>query len=349
MRKIFFLSFLLFVLAVPSAGFCANPKLAVFPFENNGQAKDRGLSSGLPVMFFTNLAKINNIDIIDPQTVSEAVFRMPLTGGAPSVEDSLKAAKKLGAAYAVTGDYVIFGGRFRIDVRVYDVKTGAIKFIDKAQSTENTMFDDVDKLSNKIIAALAGVLPPVPGVMRVMTEPEGARLYVDGEKSGITPLSLKDLKPGMHRIRLRLSGYQEYRQKVEVVKGKTAKIHVKLVRLYGGVRIWWSQLPSSDIAFGSHTISIGHFQNMYLASKFCRNFPAGDYTVAVRMPYKEESSWDPTPTWKTYSAGVDITPGEVTDIYINNNLYSPAIQVGACGSCAPGWDFTTKMSWYEMK
>ena len=349
MRKIFFLSFLLFVFALPSAGFCANPKLVIFPFENNGQAKDRGLSSGLPVMFFTNLAKMNNIDIMDPQVVSEAIYRLPLTGGAPTVEDSLKAAKKLGAAYAVTGDYVIFGGRFRIDVRVYDVKTGAIRFIDKAQSTEDTMFDDVDKLSDKIIAALAGVLPPVPGVMRVRTEPEGATLYVDGDKAGTTPLSVKDLKAGMHRIRLNLSGYQDYKQKVEVEKGKTAKVNVKLVRLYGGVRIWWSQLPSSDIAFGNRTISIGRFQNIYLASKFCRNFPAGDYTVAVRMPYKEESSWNPTPTWKTYSADVTITPGEVTDIFINNNLYSPDIQVGACGGCASGWDFTIKMSWYEMK
>ncbi len=349
MRKIFFLSVLLLILAIPSAGFCQNPKLAVFPFENNGQPKDNGLSSGLSVMFFTNLAKMKNMDIIDPQKVSEAIYRLPLTGGAPSVEDSLRVAEKLGAEYAVTGDYVIFGGRFRIDVRVYDVKTGTIKFIDKAQSTEDTMFDSVDKLSDRIIAALAGVLPPVPGALEVRTEPGGATLYVDGDKSGVTPLSVKDLKVGMHRIRLELSGYQRYRQRVEIEKGKTVKVKVKLIRLYGGVRIWWSQLPNSDIAFGSQTISMRHFQGIYLASRFCRNFPAGDYKVAVRMPYKEESSWNPTPTWKTYSADVTITPGEVTDIYINNTLYAPAIQIGACGACASGWDFTTKMSWYEMK
>ncbi|MHB8174535.1 MAG: PEGA domain-containing protein [Nitrospirota bacterium] len=349
MRKFFFLSFLLFILVFPSAGFCKNPKLAVFPFENNGQPKDNGLSSGLSVMFFTNLAKMQNVDVIDPQKVSDAIYRLPLSGGAPTVKDSLKAAAGLGASYAVMGDYVIFGGRFRIDVRVYDVRSGTIKFIDKAQSTEDAMFDMVDKLSGRMVAAMAGELPPVPGEIQIKTEPDGATLYVDGEKAGTTPATVKDLKVGMHKIRLDLAGYQEYKQKVGVEKGKVAKVDVKLIRLYGGVRIWWQQFPTSDIALGNETISVSHFQDIYLAARFCRNVPSGDYKVVVRMPYKKESSWNPTPTWRTYSSEVTISPGEVTDISIDNNLYSPGIQIGACGSCAASWDFTTKMSWYEMK
>lgn len=333
----------------PALGFCDNPKMAFFPFKNNGQPQQNGLASGLSAMFATNLAGLKNVDVVDPQKVSAAISRLGLVGGAPSVEDSLKAAADLGAAYAVTGDFVVFGGRFRIDVRVYDVKSGTIKFIDKAQSKEDAMFDMVDQLSDKMVVAIAGALPPAPGGLQVTTDPEAATLYVDGDNAGTTPATVKNLKTGTHAIRLELAGYQDYTQKVEVKENVVAKVDVKLIRLYGGIRVWWSQLPNSDIAFGSDTISMAQFQSIYMMSRFCRNEPAGNYKVSVRMPYKDESSWDTTPIWRTYSAEVTIKPGEVTDIYIDNARSAPSIDIATCSPCATNWDFTTKMSWYEMR
>ncbi len=349
MRKSLFLSFLLLIFFFPALGFCENPKLAVFPFKNNGQPQQNGLASGLSAMFTTNLAGLKNVDVVDTQKVSAAMSRLVLTGGAPSVEDSLKAAADLGATYAVTGDFVVFGGRFRIDVRVYDVKSGTIKFIDKAQSKEDAMFDMVDQLSDKMVVAIAGALPPAPGGLQVKTDPEAATLYVDGDKAGTTPATVKNLKTGVHNIRLVLAGYQEYTQKVDVKENEAAKVDVKLIRLYGGIRVWWRDLPNSDISMGGDTISMAQFQSIYMLSKFCRNEPAGNYSVAVRMPFKDQSSWESTPVWRTYSTEITISPGEVTDIYINNNMSSPSIDIATCGSCAANWDFTTKMSWYEMR
>lgn len=298
-------------------------------------------------MFSTNLAGLKNVDVVDPQKVSGAISRFEFIGGAPRVEDSLKAAADLGAAYAVTGDFVIFGGRFRVDVRVYDVKSGTIKFIDKAQSKEDAMFDMVDQLSDKMVLAIGGALPPAAGGLQVTTDPHGAALFVDDENAGTTPATVKNLKAGAHTIRLALAGYQDYAQSVDVKENGVAKVDVKLIRLYGGIRVWWRQLPNSDISIGGETISMAQFQSVYMLSKFCRNVPAGDYKVSVRMPFKDESSWDTTPTWRTYSAEVTINPGEVTDVYINNGMSAPSIDIATCAPCAASWDFTTKVYWYE--
>ncbi len=97
--------------------------------------------------------------------------------------DSLKAAADLGAAYAVTGDFVVFGGRFRIDVRVYDVKSGTIKFIDKAQSKEDAMFDMVDQLSDKMARGHGGRAAAGPRGLQVTTEP-GSGYAVRGWRQG---------------------------------------------------------------------------------------------------------------------------------------------------------------------
>jgi serine/threonine-protein kinase len=50
--------------------------------------------------------------------------------------------------------------------------------------------------------------PPPTGSLRVATQPEGARVLVNGEESGSTPLLLEALPLGSHRVRIELSGFE---------------------------------------------------------------------------------------------------------------------------------------------
>lgn len=62
-------------------------------------------------------------------------------------------------------------------------------------------------------------------VLSVGSRPEGARVFVDGEDRGKTPLELSDLEPGTHEVILYLSGRGAFRQTVE---GRTGRIFVDL-------------------------------------------------------------------------------------------------------------------------
>ncbi|OFV88955.1 MAG: hypothetical protein A2V74_08590 [Acidobacteria bacterium RBG_16_70_10] len=58
--------------------------------------------------------------------------------------------------------------------------------------------------------------PPATGSLRVETEPSGARVLVDGQDRGTTPLDLADLSFGEHQVRLELSGFEPQTHRVAV-------------------------------------------------------------------------------------------------------------------------------------
>lgn len=341
---------LVFVLIASASvsAFGETTRVAVMPFKNNGQAQLNSLAAGLSAMFTTNLTKAKDVEVVDPQRVTAALAKTRLAGGAPSAEDAIKAAAALDADYLLTGEFVSFGSRFRIDMRLYDVKAGTLKFADKAQAKEDAFFDTVDELSDKVVLFITGSMPAVGGSLQVISEPSGATVLLDGEPAGATPVTRNNMPAGQHKVEVRLEGYQPFSQTVTVNEKEAAKVDAKLVRLFGGIRVWWKDVPTSDINISGETIPMRVFENNYSTFQvYCKNIPAGQYNLSVRLPSKDESSWESKRTWKTYLSEIDVEPGQVMDIFINNNMFSPSIDTGACGSCVADWDFTARISWYE--
>lgn len=49
--------------------------------------------------------------------------------------------------------------------------------------------------------------PPVTGTLKVNSVPEGARIYLDGKKTGlVTPATIEGIQEGKHKITVRLRG-----------------------------------------------------------------------------------------------------------------------------------------------
>lgn len=67
--------------------------------------------------------------------------------------------------------------------------------------------------------------PADSNILVVESKPVGARVFVDGEEKGLTPLTLGDLADGPHEVVLYLSGRGAYRQSVS---GRGGKIVVDL-------------------------------------------------------------------------------------------------------------------------
>jgi PKD repeat protein len=70
--------------------------------------------------------------------------------------------------------------------------------------------------------------PDAPGVLSVASDPPDAAVYVDGQFVGRTPLEVKALPPGDHRVRLVKDGYLENGRVVNVASGKTGNVQVRL-------------------------------------------------------------------------------------------------------------------------
>ena len=73
---------------------------------------------------------------------------------------------------------------------------------------------------------------PVRGDLTINSSPTGADVYLDGtDQSEQTPVTLRSLSVGLHSIRLKLDGYQDYKQQVKVVAGQPTEIDVELAPL----------------------------------------------------------------------------------------------------------------------
>jgi eukaryotic-like serine/threonine-protein kinase len=60
--------------------------------------------------------------------------------------------------------------------------------------------------------------------LRVRVRPDGAEVFVDGVSRGVSPVSVKDLAPGKHRVKASLAGYKTREESVELVKGKERQV-----------------------------------------------------------------------------------------------------------------------------
>jgi hypothetical protein len=76
------------------------------------------------------------------------------------------------------------------------------------------------KFTKEFIQFRAGVATAAPAQLRglavVRTRPGGARVYVDGEMRGYTPLSIGPLPMGKHLLRLERPGYRQRGELVEI-------------------------------------------------------------------------------------------------------------------------------------
>jgi formylglycine-generating enzyme required for sulfatase activity len=78
-------------------------------------------------------------------------------------------------------------------------------------------------------AVFSFALEKLPGRLRVMSEPIGATVKIDGKVTGEAPLTVRELKPGRHALTVQAHRYQAYHRDLKIEgKGKLQTLAVKL-------------------------------------------------------------------------------------------------------------------------
>ena len=71
---------------------------------------------------------------------------------------------------------------------------------------------------------------PRTGILVITSEPPGATVLVDGAGRGKTPVTIKDVASGKHRVQFTLAGYLENVQQVELQAGESETVNATLTR-----------------------------------------------------------------------------------------------------------------------
>ncbi len=85
--------------------------------------------------------------------------------------------------------------------------------------------------------AIAVPLKPVPASLSLISTPPGARIFVDGEVRGQTPLTIGTIEPGTHTIRAELAGCEPQTLTVEIGRAQAKVQDIQLIRNTGSFEL----------------------------------------------------------------------------------------------------------------
>jgi len=100
---------------------------------------------------------------------------------------------------------------------------------------------------------ISRVLEGLPGTLSISTVPEGARLYVNGEYHGKSPLVLSGLQPGSYEVRAEEEGFASETRTVEVMNGATPRVEFRLVNIKGRLEVT-SSPPGAQVYFDGRLV-----------------------------------------------------------------------------------------------
>ncbi|HEY7447864.1 MAG TPA: PEGA domain-containing protein [Vicinamibacterales bacterium] len=144
---------------------------------------------------------------------------------------------------------------------------------------------------------------PSPGQLQIRSEPAGARISIDGQPRGVSPMTIGDLEPGEHDVLLE-SDLGSVRQKVTIQAGATASLVVPLTAPTGAPLSGWLSVSApvevqlleagrllgtsrSDrimVAAGRHDIEIVNETLAYRAIRTVQVAPGRVATISIEMP-----------------------------------------------------------------
>ncbi|NQE46538.1 hypothetical protein C5S31_11005 [ANME-1 cluster archaeon GoMg2] len=77
--------------------------------------------------------------------------------------------------------------------------------------------------------AVSADTPPTTGAISIASSPSGAAIELDGASTSYTTnVTIPDVSPGTHTIKLILNGYQDWSTNLSVTAGETSYVHVTL-------------------------------------------------------------------------------------------------------------------------
>lgn len=152
----------LILLIIPALIYSADRTvLSILPFENtSGRPEAAWMARGLSDMLTTGITASRDVIVVERSSLQKVIDEQKLSmSGMVDETKAVELGKLLNAQFILTGSYIDSGSSIRIDARLINTKTGAVKGIKAAGSSES-IFDLVDELSGKVFVELSVPIPP---------------------------------------------------------------------------------------------------------------------------------------------------------------------------------------------
>ena len=117
-----------------------------------------------------------------------------------------------------------------------------------------------------------------------MTEPDKAKVFVDENYQGASPVTIASATPGEHVIRVELSGYAPVSRMVQLANGSEATEKITLESVLGRIEVVTSP-PGAKVSLDGKAVGITRPQGDAEVSQvlLLENVAAGEHAVLVHL------------------------------------------------------------------
>jgi len=242
--RVRFLYIILIVTTMPQviSGQQGNLPVAVINFEISGI--DSVTSTVVTNRFRAELLKYGVFDVLERDRMDEILTEQGFqqTGACNSDQCIIEAGRLLGVTSMIGGVVGKVGSLYSISARLIDVQTGRIQYMvtgDYEDNLENLVTEAIpdmaEKFSNRALLhaeSLTGY-----GRVRLSSEPQGARIFIDGDPfADVTPAVIDSLEAGVHVIRLQKDMYYATKT-VFVAPDELSEVELNLTLSRGALKV----------------------------------------------------------------------------------------------------------------
>lgn len=198
-------------------------------------------------------------------------------------------------------DGLIFGrienleAGLKVTMHLLDFSSGRIYF--SGTFDENFGSSLLGKLEEKVALYAKTLISYYDCILAVTSEPEGAEVWLNGEKKGETPANKLDVKDGKTEVQIKKEGYIPYKTEIELRSGQKGSIHAQLYKH----SLTATSTPSEAL--------------IYINDKYIGKTPIKDF-ILKQNEFKIQFTKD---GFAPFSKDVSIKPGQ--EAYIHAELY----------------------------
>jgi archaellum component FlaG (FlaF/FlaG flagellin family) len=130
-------------------------------------------------------------------------------------------------------------------------------------------------------------LEPLPATLRVVSIPDGARVYLDNEFRGETPLTIENIHEGEHRLRVEMAGFDPMARTLTLERGAARTEEFRLRGNTGRLRIVTTPPEVTVLVDGKQagvTAAPPGEAAVVSAPLTIENIPEGEHTVMLTRP-----------------------------------------------------------------
>lgn len=205
---------LYFALIASSYGAQKKKNIGVLAFENQtGKAGFQFLSNSLGEAATKELSGVSAVNVVERLQFKKLLKEIEISqSGLLENEALLDEARLKNADYLLVGSYNGDSTNMRVFIRFVNVKSGKVETSASINGTIDEVFTKMGVIRSMANRLLSSDVVQI----NILTNPDGADIYIDSALVGKSPLTAYSLLPGKHEILIIKKGYQDYTEKITI-------------------------------------------------------------------------------------------------------------------------------------